>query len=103
MQKPKINIEGKIYEAQEPRGRAWRMLAALDENKSEIPNVEFIEKHAEVIVQFFPNLSVEEILDNMTIPDIIKSYYDCYKFASAIMYSKLKPLDSTEGVEEAER
>ena len=101
MDKPKIKVNGKTYEMQEAKAKAWRMVAEFDENKKDIPNVEFIEKHAEIIAQFFPKLTVEEILENMSIPEVIKTFYDCYKFMSATMYSKLQVLDSTEGGEEA--
>ena len=73
----------------------------LDENKKDIPNVEFIERHAEIIAVFF-NVTADEVLDYMDLADVTKTFYDCYRYMNSVLYSKLKKLDSTLGGEEAE-
>ena len=100
MDKPKIELNGKTYEMIEPKARAWRLVSELDENKKDIPNVEFIERHAAIIAAFF-NVSVEEVLDYMDLADVMKTFYDCYRYMNSALYSKLKKLDSTLGGEEA--
>ena len=97
MEKPKIKIKGKEYEAIEPKGKTWRKITELDENKKDIPNVEYLERHAEIITEYFPKVKAEEILEELEISEVIKLFYDCYKYTTSILYSKLKKLDSTEG------
>ena len=91
MKKPTIKINGKTYEMKEPKARAWRLITEFEENKKEISNAEYIDKHAEIIAQFF-DLSVDEILDGMDISDVIKTFYDCYKYISTLLYSKMEKL-----------
>ena len=96
MNKPKIELNGKTYEMKEPKGKAWRKFAELHENRLEIPNVEFIERHVEAIAENFENLTSNEILENMNLSEVIPIFYKCYDYAASILYSGMKKLDSTE-------
>ena len=97
MEKPKIELKGKIYEMKEPKGKIWRMFAEIHENRAEIPNIEFIEKHAEVVAENFEGITTEDILENMDISKIIPTFYDCYRYISSILYGVSERLDSTKG------
>lgn len=104
MKFPQIEINGKTYEMQEPRARMWRTFAEFDEKKRDLSNAEFIEKHCEVIASVFSGVTVEELLDNLVLSDVLKLYRDCYICLSELMTSKLRVLEknSADGVETAE-
>ena len=98
MDKPVININGTIYEIIEIKSRLWRIIAEFEENKNNLSNADFIDKHAELLALFFDGISVDDILDNVDLSDILKIYFDCYQYIYWLMYSKLKILDSTQDV-----
>ena len=102
MNKPKIELNGKTYDMKEPKGKAWRTFAELYENQKDIPNIEFIERHAEVIAQNFDGLTADEILEHMNLSKIIPTFYECYEYAASVLYVGVKRLDSTKDGSESE-
>ena len=97
MDKPKIELNGKEYEMKEPKGKAWRTFSELHEKRAEIPNVEFLERHAEVIAQNFDGLTTDDILEQMDISKIIPTFYECYRYIGSILYGVSEKLESIEG------
>lgn len=104
MNLPKIKIGGKTYEMQEPRARMWRTFAEFDEQKKNLPTAEFIDKHCEIIATLFSGVTVDELLDELNLSDVLKIYRDCYICLSELMTSKLQVLEknSMDGAEIAE-
>ena len=93
MDKPKIEINGKIYEIKEPKAQVWRKFAELEENRNDIPNVEYIERHAQIIAENFEGIKAEEILEQMNLCEVIPTFYICYKYCASILYEGMKKLD----------
>ncbi len=104
MEFPKIEIDGKIYEMQEPRARMWRNFVEFDENKRNLSNADFIDRHCEMIALVFDDVTADDLLDNLQLSDVLKIYRDCYICLSNLMTNKLRVLEknSTDGEESAQ-
>ena len=94
MNKPILILNGVSHDFVEPKAKIWRQISEFDQNKLSLSNADFIDKHAEFIADFF-NVSVDDVLEYVDISDITKIFFDCHKFTSELIYSKLRELDST--------
>ena len=63
MEKPTITINGIEHEMGELTGRAYRIASEFDNNQPQIGDVDFIERHADVISQFYDGVTKEDVLD----------------------------------------
>ncbi|MBQ9488244.1 MAG: hypothetical protein IJU91_10695 [Selenomonadaceae bacterium] len=70
MEKPTITINDVEYEMAELTGRAYRIASEFDNNQPQIGDVDFIERHAEVVSKFYPGVTKEDVL-GMRIEDIL--------------------------------
>lgn len=100
MEFPKIEIGGHIYEMQEPRARMWRTFAEFEEKRMTFSNAEFLEKHCELIATVFEGVTVDDLLDNLPVSNVLKLFRDCYACMSALLGSKLRVLEKNSEVDE---
>ena len=93
MKLPQIEIDGKIYEMQEPRARMWRTWAEFDKNKGKLANADFIDETCKMIATVFDGVSAEELLENLALSDVMSLYRKCYRCLAEIMFSKWDELE----------
>lgn len=96
MNKPVIELNGKKYEIKELKARVWREVTEFETNKKELSNVEYVDKHAEILAKFF-DLSADEILDKMDLADVTLKYLECYRYMFDMLYAKTKELGNIKG------
>ena len=89
MENLQIEIDGATFTAQKPKARIWAKMAEFDEKKSELPATAFIDAHAEIIADIFPELDKDFILDNVDLDDILAIYYKCFLWVTQLITSKL--------------
>lgn len=94
-----IIVNGNTYVAPKPKARAWSEIAKFDEHKSELSASEYIDKHAEIIAKFFPGLTVDDILDNCDLDDILTMYYQVFLWVTKLITSKLATIKNANGDE----
>lgn len=92
MKLPKIEINGKIYEMQEPRAKMWRIFAEFDSKKKDLLATEFLDKHCEILAQVFPPLSAEDLLNGLEMSAVLPLYRECYVCLSELMLSKMNQM-----------
>ena len=97
MENLKIEINGKTYEASKPKARLWKKIASFDEKKSELAASEFIDAHAEIIADIFPEIDRDFILDNLDLDDILAIYYKCFLWVTKLITSKLDAVKNADG------
>ena len=89
MENLQIEIDGATFTAKKPKARIWAKMAEFDENKSKLPASEFIDAHAEIIADIFPELDKDFILDNVDLDDILAIYYKSFLWVTQLITSKL--------------
>lgn len=94
-----ITVNGKTYVAPKPKARLWSEIAKFDEHKSELLASEYIDKHAEIIAKVFPDLTVDDILDNCDLDDILTIYYQVFLWVTKLITSKLATIKNAGGDE----
>ena len=77
VKKPAIIIDGTEHEIQKIKPKQWREFFKFDTERGEMPLEELLEKHCEVIADFFDEeITPEYLLENMDISDVLKVYHE---------------------------
>ena len=64
MERPTITtIDGREHEMKNLNGRAYRLAVEFDNNLPQITDVDFIERHAELVSNFFTDVTKDDVLD----------------------------------------
>lgn len=91
-----IVINGKNHTASKPKAKIWREIMKFDEERTQLPNAEFIDKHAEIIASVFPDVTAVMIIDNVDIDEIVPLYYEVFKWICGLLNSKLRKLPNAQ-------
>lgn len=91
MERPTIiTIDGKAHEMIPLTGRAYRILAEFDNNLPQATDVDFIERHAAFVANFY-GVSVDDVLD-MPLEDILPASLTARKVAYAFTWRKMQEI-----------
>lgn len=63
MERPTITINGVEHKMAELTGRTYRIASEFDNNQPQITDIDFIERHADVISKFYDGVTKEDVLD----------------------------------------
>lgn len=91
-----ITINDKTYTATTPKAKIWREIMKFDEERTTLPNADFIDAHAIMIAKAFPDLTSEEIIEQVDIDDIVPMYFDVFKWICGLLNNKLKQIPNVE-------
>ncbi|MBO6177823.1 MAG: hypothetical protein J6O04_01445 [Selenomonadaceae bacterium] len=97
MEKLEIKINDKVYTAAKPKARLWKKLVNFDEHKGDLSAEEFIDAHAEIMAEVFPELDKDFILDNVDLDEILNIYYKIFMWMTKLLTSKLNNVKNAEG------
>lgn len=93
MKRPTITtIDGKKHEIRNIDGRAYRVVAEFDNNLPKFGDSDFIEKHAEIIAEFFGGVTPDDILD-LPLEDIAPASLEVRSFVFNTIYAKSKAIE----------
>ena len=63
MERLTITIGDKEHEMIALTGRAYRLAAEFDNNLPQVTDADFIERHAGLVAEFFPDVTKDDVLD----------------------------------------
>ena len=89
MNKPVIEIKGQRYEIKHVKACDWREFFKFDSEKKGILTYEYLDKHCEIIAGFFDGVSVDDLIENLEIADVLKIYDDILMYLMFLLTSKL--------------
>ena len=93
MTRPTITtLDGKKHELKKITGRHWRILAEFIDNQPEFVDVDFIEKHADFIPQFYDGVTADDILD-LPIEEILPYSKATQRFVMEQLTAKLEKIE----------
>lgn len=88
MDKPKIAINGKQIFLPPVKARFWREIIHFDEVREEIASKDFVDEHAKIIAIAF-NVTQDEILDNLSVDDILPLYSSVLRYVIHLLSAKV--------------
>lgn len=93
-----IKINGKIHKPSKPKAGIWRQIMMFHETRTDIPTVDFIDAHAEIIAIVFANENVtkELILENIDIDEIVPLYLECFEWIINQINAKFRNLPNSD-------
>jgi len=83
-----IEVNGQKYEIKEIKSHEWRIFFKFDSEKREILTYEYIDKHCEIIAEMFDGLTTKELIENLTIDNVMKIYRDILEYLMTLLTSK---------------
>ena len=93
MTRPTITtLDGKKHELKKITGRSWRILAEFIDNQPEFVDVDFIEKHADFIANFYDGVTADNVLD-LPIEDILPASANARKYVMEQLTAKLEKIE----------
>lgn len=96
MDLPKILIDGNEYIMEVPKAKMWRVWMKFDKERNSLEPIDFIDQHAKIIADVFPDVTAGMILDNMPLDEIILVYNKCLKALMGMLSSRLEELAKNE-------
>ena len=88
MNKPIIAINGKNIELPPVKARVWREMIQFDEKRENIETKDFIDEHAKIIAFAF-GVTQDEILDNLSVEDILPTYKATLRYVISLLSAKI--------------
>ncbi len=70
-----ITINGKEIEMTEIKARLWREIMAFEDKRADLPVMEAFDETCRIIAVAF-GVTVDEVLDNLEIEDILPKYFE---------------------------
>lgn len=92
MEKPRIKtVDGMEHEMAELTGHSYRIASEFDSNQPQITDVDFIERHADVISKFYDGVTKEDVLD-MPLEEILPASIAARRAVYAFTWLKTKEI-----------
>ena len=88
IQKPTLTIGEEKFEMIKFKSKQWREFFKFDSERGELPLQDLIDKHCEIIAMFFP-VSVEKLLEEIELADVLKIYHEIRIYLVQTVTSKL--------------
>lgn len=88
MERPTITINGNEIVMPEVKARIWLEVMKFESVRKELKSVDAIEKYCAVIAMAF-GVSVDEVLDNLDIADVLPTYFAVLNCVVAMLTEKL--------------
>lgn len=88
MEKPTITINGEEKEVGKISARLGSDAMRLEKEFKTLSPVDFIDKCADILARTF-NVSADDILDNLTVSDVMEKYFDVYAYMIHLLFSKV--------------
>lgn len=93
MTRPTITtLDGKKHELKKITGRHWRILAEFIDTAPEFVDVDFLEKHAAFIAEFYDGVTADDILD-LPIEEILPASAATRNLIMAQLTMKLETIE----------
>ena len=86
---PVLEINGKKIKAMPVKAKMWRKFMEFDEQKNDLKIEDYIDKHCELIAEVFPDVTADDILDNVELDEIAVLYRAVFKYLTELINSKL--------------
>lgn len=83
-----LNLNGKIIEMPKLKARMWREIMQFEEERKKISAVDAIEKYCEIIALAY-DVTTDDVLDNLTIEEVVPKYYEIVNSLLAMLTAKL--------------
>lgn len=88
MERPTITINGNEIVMPEIKARVWYEIMKFESVRKELKSVDAIEQYCAVIAMAF-GVSVDEVLDNLDISDVLPTYFAVLNCVVAMLTEKL--------------
>ena len=95
MERPTITINGNGIVMPEVKARVWLEVMKFESVRKELKSVDAIEKYCAVIAMAF-GVSVDEVLDNLDIADVLPTYFAVLNCVVAMLTEKLAKKNTEE-------
>lgn len=93
MTRPTITtLDGKKHEMHRITGRHWRILSEFIDNAPEFVDVDFLEKHAAFIAEFYDGVTVDDVLD-LPIEEILPASAATRNFIMTQLTAKFEKIE----------
>lgn len=92
MEKPRITINGTEHVMRDLKGRDWRLLGQFAQDAPSYVDIDFIEKNAAFVAQFFDGITADDILD-MPLEDIFPASIAVRNYITAAIGAKLEKIE----------
>lgn len=83
-----IVINGEIKMMPTIKARAWREVMQFEESRKDIKTLDAVEKYCEIIALVY-GVTLDEVLDNLEISDVIPTYFSILNRIVAMLTEKL--------------
>ena len=87
MNKPKINLSGKIIEMPKPTAAIWRKVMEFHPTRNDVMLADLVDDYGAIIALAF-GISKDELIDNIDIEDILPAYDDVITYLMNLVVSK---------------
>lgn len=92
MDKPTINIGGKVIKIRPLKGRDWRIFGEFLNEENPLTTPDYVVKYAEFIANFFDGVSVDNVLD-LSLEEILPIYISIRKYFTATISAKIQQIE----------
>lgn len=95
MTRPTITIDSKTIEIKKTSVEVFRKILKLDSERSEIPALDFVDRHCEVIALAF-GVTDEQVYSNLDVADLIPKYSEVSIYLSERLAGRVKKNEAEE-------
>lgn len=88
MDKPSINVDGKIIEMPKPTAAVWRKAMEFHTTRNEVKLIDFIDDYISILAVMF-GLTKEDLIDKIEIEDIYPTYDASIAYLMNLVFAKM--------------
>ena len=98
MDKPMVIIDGQKYTPENPKCAVWRTVMELEDNMSDVPVTEIVDRMASAIALAFGRneVTAEKVIDQVNVDDIRPLFKTVFLWLLDLFVSKAKQLPNAE-------